>query len=164
MYQDPTLNRLVNCYGMIQALGSNLQSLFLLWMRLTWGHQFILIGLTKINHIPETVAFFHSHHISHPEFYAYLVGYTELIGGALLFMGLLSRLVAIPLTIVMIAALSYAHSSVFTHFNFIVDPSSLVHEAPYPFLITCILILCFGPGRISVDAWIERWVSRQPTY
>jgi uncharacterized membrane protein YphA (DoxX/SURF4 family) len=39
-----------------------------------------------------------------------------------------------------------------------------VSQNPYPFLITTLLVFIFGPGRISLDAWIKRWVSHQPRY
>jgi putative oxidoreductase len=164
MYRNATLHRLATMYGWVISLGSNLQSLFLLWMRITWGHQFVLTGLKKLTNIDETIHFFTSLNIANAQFHAYLVGYTELICGGLLILGLASRLAAIPLVIIMITALTTAHAAVFSHFHFITDPSSLVSEAPYPFLITTLMILIFGPGRISVDAWIKRWVKKQPTY
>jgi len=164
MFINPTLQRLATMYGWVISFGSNLQSLFLLWMRLTWGHQFILAGISKLSKIDETIHFFTSLNIAYPEFHAYLVGYTEIIGGSLLILGLASRLASIPLILIMIAALSTAHSHVFAHFEFLTDPSSLVNEAPYAFLITTLMILAFGPGRVSIDAWIKRWVTKQATY
>jgi putative oxidoreductase len=164
IYKNPTLQLLSTAYGWIISAGSNLQSLFLLWMRLTWGHQFILTGHSKLTHIAETIQYFTSLNIIFPEFHAYLVGYLELIGGGLLILGLTSRLIAIPLAAITIAALSTAHAHMLSDFRFITHPSSLVMEAPYPFLITSLLMLIFGPGRISLDAWIKHWVSKQPAY
>ena len=163
-YKNPTLQSAVVIYGWIVSLGSNLQSLFLLWMRLTWGHQFILAGLNKLSNIDLTIQFFTSLGIISPEFHAFLVAYLEVIGGILLILGLGSRFIAIPLTMIMITALSTAHAHMLNNFQFLTNPSSLVAEAPYPFLITSLMILVFGPGRISIDAWINRWVHRQPTY
>lgn len=164
MYRNTALQRLATIYGWVISSGSNLQSLFLLWMRLTWGHQFILAGLNKLGNIQETIEYFTSINIIYPEFHAYLVGYGEVICGALLLVGLASRLVSIPLIVMMVTALSTAHAHKLSDFKFIVDPSLLVGEAPYPFLITALLIFIFGPGRISIDAWIKRWVNKQPTY
>jgi len=164
MFRNPILQSLSTMYGWVISLGSNLQSLFLLWMRLTWGHQFVMTGINKLSNIDETIHFFTSLQITAPQFHAYFVGYTELICGGLLIVGLASRLAAIPLIFIMFTALGTAHGPVLAHFKFITEPSSLVHEAPYPFLITSLLILIFGPGRVSIDAWIKRWVNRQPTY
>lgn len=143
MFKNPVLHCVATCYNWFVKGPGNLQSLFLLWMRLTWGHQFILAGTAKL-----------------PE----LVGWVELVGGAMLSVGFASRLVAVPLAALMIHALSLVHAQAIEHFRFITDPSSLVHEAPYPFLITSLLVLFFGPGRISLDAWLKRWANKQPRY
>ncbi len=164
MYRNTALQRLATVYGWLISAGSNLQSLFLLWMRLTWGHQFMWAGLNKLNHIEQTIQYFTSLNIIFPEFHAYLVGYSELIGGACMFVGFASRLVSIPLICMMVGALATAHAPMLADFKFISDPSTLVLEAPYPFLITALLIFIFGPGKISLDAWIKRWVEKQPTY
>jgi putative oxidoreductase len=133
-------------------------------MRMTWGHQFILTGSGKLGNIEKVIQYFTSLGIPHPHFQAYLVGYIELIGGILLFVGFCSRFAGLVLAFTMIVALSTAHASVLANFRFIFEPSTLVGEAPYPFLITSLLIFIFGPGRVSIDAWIKRWVNRQPKY
>lgn len=164
MYQNRLLNIFSILYGWIIRLGSNLQSIFLFWMRLTWGHQFFLAGLKKFHNIPGTIDFFQSIHILHPEFTAYLVASIELIGGLLLILGFASRLVSIPLAIIMLTALKTAHWGDLSGFKIVLDPRSLVIQAPYPFLITSLLVFLFGPGRISIDAWIKRWAEKQPKY
>lgn len=151
-------------YGYILSFGSNLQSLFLLWMRLTWGHQFFLTGYGKLHNMPKVTEYFTSLGIQYPHSTAYSVGYIELMGGILLMVGFCSRLAGLILSIIMVSALSIAHSSMLSHFRFIYEPSSLVREAPYPFLITSLLVLVFGPGRISIDGWIKRWSEHQPKY
>lgn len=151
-------------YGFFVKIGSNLQSLFLLYMRLTWGHQFLLAGVGKLKDIPKTVAAFTKLGIPYPEFHAYEVSLFESIGGILLMIGFASRLISIPLMIIMITALSTAHAANLSNFNFILNPKSLVGENPYPFLITSLMVFIFGPGRISIDAWIKRWVGRQSKY
>ena|SRR3990167_10405825 len=164
MFKNPFLHFATKIYGWIITGGGNLQSLFLLWMRMTWGHQFMMTGYKKLIEAENTTQFFSNLNIPAPHFSTYLVGYTELIGGILLFTGLASRLIAVPLSIIMLVALGTYHYPNLAHFRIFTDPSSLVHEAPYPFLITCILVLAFGPGRISLDAWIKRWVEKQPKY
>lgn len=164
MFKNRFLQIASTLYGYIIRAGSSFQSLFLLWMRMTWGHQFFLTGLGKLGKIDNVIEYFTSLKIPFPTFHAYLIANIELIGGILLFVGLCSRFAGLVLAIVMISALSIAHAPMLAHFRFILDPSSLVNEAPYPFLITSLLILFFGPGRISIDAWIKRWVDKQPKY
>lgn len=151
-------------YGFFIKIGSNLQSLFLLYMRATWGHQFLLLGVDKLKDISKVVDLFKTLGIPHPEFHAYLVGFFESIGGILLIVGFASRLISIPLSFILITALSTAHAEGISAFKWILDPQSLVLQDPYPFLITTLLVFIFGPGRISIDAWIRRWVNHQPKY
>lgn len=102
-------------------------------MRLTWGHQFFLYGLEGT------------------------MGWIELVGGFCLFIGFASRLAAVPLIVMMLAALG-------AEWRFLWEPLSLVRATPYPFLLTAVLVFVFGPGRISVDGWLKRWFLRQPRY
>lgn len=164
MYINPTLRFFERVYHFLLSFGGNLQSIFLFWMRLTWGREFYLSGMGKLQAIEKTTIFFTSLNIPKPLFHAYLVGGIEAIGGFLLIIGFASRLISIPLALIMFAAFSVAHSQVFIDFHFVKEPLSLVAEAPYPFLITSLLVLLFGPGRISVDAFIKRWAERQPKF
>lgn len=164
MLQNRLLYWLDRLYNILVKIGFNLQSLFLLYMRLTWGHQFILVGLEKLRNVSETATFFDSLGIPYSHFHVYEVGLFELVGGVLLVFGLASRLAAIPLIVIMIAALMTAHATPIANWQFILDPRSLAGQNPYPFLITALMVFCFGPGRISLDAWLKRWVSHQPKY
>lgn len=143
MLANPFLYWMNFFYGWFVALGSNLQSIFLLYMRLTWGHQFFLNGAFK---------------------HEGMLGGFELIGGICLILGLASRLVSIPLIITTITLLTTEHAESLAGFQFILAPHVLVQQEPYPYLITALLVFIFGPGRVSLDAWIKRWVSHQPKY
>jgi putative oxidoreductase len=164
MYVSPPLRVLDKLYRAFVLVGSNLQSLFLFWMRVTWGHQFFLAGSSKLAAIAATAASFAALQIPVPLFHAYLVAYTEAIGGILLMFGLLTRVAAIPLIITMVFAFKLAHAEVFTDLRFLTEPLALVGQPPYPFLITSLLVFIFGPGRISIDALIKRWAERQEKF
>ncbi len=142
-------------YNKIIHFFSNLQSVFLFLIRLTWGHQFFLIGYKKFQSLGATAQFFDSLFIPFPHFSAYLVAFIELVGGICLVLGVGSRLVAIPLSIVMITAYSTAHVHIFS-LSLLWNPSLLVKESPFPFLLTCLIVLIFGPGKISLDGWFKR--------
>jgi putative oxidoreductase len=144
--------------------GEHLQSLFLFYMRLVWGHQLFLIGLIKLHTIDEVANSFTTLNIPDPLLTAYLVAIFETIGGIGLFLGLASRFAALPVIVIMSSALHLAHPEAFTEFRFLFEPHLLVQQAPYPFLLTALLTFIFGPGRISIDAWIKRWASHQPKY
>jgi putative oxidoreductase len=130
-------------------------------MRLTWGHQALNAGIGKLSNITNVILFFEGLHIPFPHFNAYLVGIVETFGGAMLMLGLGSRLAAIPLAITMLVALSTAHAPDLSELRFLTDPNLLVRQAPYPLLITSLLVLVFGPGRVSLDALIRRWAERR---
>jgi putative oxidoreductase len=164
MLDNSFLHFVEKFYSLLIKLGSNLQSVFLFYMRITWGHQLFFIGLRKLKTIPEVTQFFSTLNIPFPELHAYLVGGLEALCGFLLFVGFASRMAAVPLIIILIAALSTAHSAELSNFRFLMEPMKLVHQAPYPFLITSLIVFVFGPGRISVDAWLKRWVNKQPRY
>jgi len=133
-------------------------------MRLTWGHQLFLTGMDKLQDIPGTVEFFTKLHIPSPLFHVYEVGIIEVVGGICLILGFASRIITIPLIFLMLAILSIAHKEALSNLKFLTDPHTLVMQEPYPFLITALLVFVFGPGRVSIDAWIKRWVGHQPKY
>jgi putative oxidoreductase len=164
MYKSGKVEFMSRSYGFFIRLGLKLQHFFLLWMRLTWGHQFMIMGSLKLANFDQTVQSFVALNISHPEFHVYLVSYTEIICGSLIAVGFLSRIASLPLIICMLTALATAHAEKLSHLRFITHPSALVGEAPYPYLLTALMVFCFGPGCLSVDRLIQRWVQRQPEY
>jgi len=137
---------------------SLLQSPFLLAVRLYWGWQFFQTGWGKLHDIPKVVDFFTSLNIPFPVFNAYVVGFSECVGGALLFVGLGARLVSLPLVIDMIMAYVIADRQALT--SIFSEPGKFYAADPYTFLFASLLILVFGPGRISVDGLIKRLVSK----
>lgn len=164
MFANPFLHWIEKIYTLFIKSGNNLQSLFLLYMRVTWGHQFMRTGLGKLQAIDKAIAFFKTLNIAHPELSAHAVAWSETIFGCCLFIGFASRAAAIPLIIIMLTALSTAHAPEISNFRFLFEPLSLVKQEPYPFLVTAILVFCFGPGRISVDAWLKRWAGSRRRY
>lgn len=85
-----------------------------------------------------TCAYFQNLGIPFPELNAFLVGYTEFLGGTALILGLLTRLASIPIGITMITAIFTAHQEGGYHF-------------PLLILAACIALVETGGGRISVD-------------
>lgn len=153
-FQNSFMNWTAKCYQWWVNFFSNFQSIFLFIMRVTWGHLFFLAGLGKFSRMDATILFFQTHGM--PSFFAYFVGLLEIVGGLCLVIGLGSRFFAFLLAIAMFVAFGTEHVEIFTEFKFIRDPSLIVKEPPFPFLITSLLVLFFGPGKISLDGWIKR--------
>lgn len=162
--ESPFLRFLERLYLPLIKFGSNLQSLLLGYMRLLWGYQLFLFGLDKWHNISATIAFFSELNIPSPAFHAYEVALIELICGGLLLIGLASRLAALPIIFITLSALATAHAEYITNFQFLTDPHMVAIQEPYPYLLLALLIFIFGPGRLSLDAWIKRWLDRQPRY
>jgi putative oxidoreductase len=148
-------------YRWIIQIGTALQSPLLLLIRLCWGIQFFMTGLGKLMHIQKVIDFFTSIPIVFPAFNAYLVGCTEMLGGALLTIGFASRLTAIPLAFTLVVAYLTTEKDALKSLYTFTDIDPFLTAAPFLFLFACIIILVFGPGVVSVDYLIER--SRRRT-
>lgn len=149
------LARLNTPYRALISVGTFLQPFFLLAVRLFWGFMFFMAGFGKFGDIQAVAGFFETLGIPWPTFNAYLVAAVETAGGLLLIIGFASRLVAIPLIITMFVALLTAHREAVL--QAIDNPSALVKESPFTFLMAGLIVLLFGPGAFSVDALIKRF-------
>ena len=137
-------------YGLWVKTVSLLQSPLLLAMRLYWGWQFFVTGKGKLMNLDKTASFFASIDIPMPKINAILAGSTECFGGLLLLLGLFSRLVSVPLIFCMLVA--YATADKEALHSIFSDPDKFTGATPFLFLLTCVIVFAFGPGKISLDA------------
>ncbi|HYZ72023.1 MAG TPA: DoxX family protein [Chthoniobacterales bacterium] len=145
-------------YDVLVSCANFLQSPSLLLLRIYFFWQLFQTGLGKLAHVDKISDYFVSLGIPFPILNAYLAGATETFGSLLLIVGLASRLSAIPVTIVMIVAYLTADFEAVT--NFFSDPDKFVKADPFPFLITALIVLVFGPGKLSIDAAIKWTIER----
>ena len=138
-----------------------LHSPFLLAVRLYWGWQFWQAGWGKLQDISKPIGFFTDLGILFPVFNAWLVSSLECFGGVLLVLGLASRLISIPLVIDMtVAYLTADRQALKAIFS---EPGKFYGADPYTFWFAALVVLIFGPGMISLDYLIARYVGkRQP--
>jgi putative oxidoreductase len=129
----------------------------LLALRLFIGWQFFETGRGKLEHIDRIIAFFTNLGIPAPALNAHFVAWLETIGGVLLFVGLASRLIAVPLSISMLVALLTADKDAVS--KIFSEPDGFLAAAPIPFLVVSLIVLAFGPGRFSLD-WLIRRLRR----
>lgn len=140
-------------YHRLIAAASYLQSPFLLLVRLYWGFQMMQTGWGKLHNIGKVVDFFTSLGIPLPALNAPFIVGLEFLGGILIMLGLGSRLLALLLSGDMIVAFIAAdREALFSIFS---DPDKFYAAAPYTFLIAFLIVLIFGPGRVSLDALLH---------
>jgi len=117
----------------------------LLLGRLSVGLLFMSTGWGKVHNIPKVTAFFERLGIPAPGFHAVLVGYSELLCGTALVIGLLSRLATIPLIVSMTVALLTAKRA---DIHGIFD---LVGQDEFTYWVMLVILAFFGPGRAAID-------------
>jgi putative oxidoreductase len=153
----PALTKL---YNLLIAAASWLQSPFLLLVRLYWGFQMMQTGWGKLHSLAKVTDYFTSLGVPLPAVITPCIVTLEFAGGILIMLGLGSRLFALLLTGDMLVAYFLGdRAALFSIFS---DPDKFYAAAPYTFLIAFLIVLIFGPGRISVDALLaKRWAGHR---
>ena len=146
-------------YELLVTGANSLKSPVLLALRLYFFWQLFLTGEGKLSNIGKVSEFFASLHIPLPTLNAYFIGSLECFGSSLLIIGLgsrlLSLLIVISMAVAYLAADFEAVSSIFS------DPDKFVKADPFPFLLTAVIVLVFGPGLFSIDALMKRILHRR---
>ena len=138
----------------IKWIGHFLQSPVLLLIRLYWGYQFAVAGFGKLMSLDSVTQFFQTLGIPYPYYNAILAGSVEMVGGALLFLGLISRIAAIPLLFVTCVAYYTASHDALVTLIIQFDPGPFFQDSVFLFAYAALLVFCFGPGKISFDYWV----------
>jgi uncharacterized membrane protein YphA (DoxX/SURF4 family) len=170
----PTSNGLFRFAFLFKHAASHLQSVVLLIIRLAWGWELYLSGYRHLTHFSSTVEFFQSLHIPMPSASVAISGATELVGGLLLMAGLGARFISLPL--VLNFCVAYATASIdslkqFAHGGQYLPSrrygpgrlpalEAIINDDAFPFLVTSLLMIAFGAGKISFDYVITRWMFR----
>src|SRR5579871_2542020 len=121
--------------------------------RLAVGLLFLSTGWGKVHNIEKVTAFFVKLGIPAPGLNAVVVGYSELICGALLVVGLVSRLATIPLIVSMVIAILTAKRG---DIHGVFD---LVGQDEFTYLVVLVMIAFIGPGALSLDHVLVRWLG-----
>ena len=153
-------SRFIHRYDSLVDHSSPLQSFVLLALRLTWGWQLLESGYGHLTHVQKTVEAFKGWGVPLPELNVYISGTTELVGGALLVLGLATRLMSVPLVFNFLVA--FATASRDTLRQLFAGPhrldgyDSFINDSAFPMLILALIMIAFGPGGVSVDRLIRR--------
>jgi putative oxidoreductase len=150
--------RLRQLYQRFFGVVDYLRSPFLLAVRLYWGWQLSQSGWGKLHNLPRVTEFFTSLNLPMPAQMALSISCLEFFGGIFLALGLLSRLTALVLTVNMIMAYVIADREALR--SFFSDPDKFSAAAPYVFLIASLIVLIFGPGKVSLDTLLDKAVGK----
>ncbi len=124
--------------------------LALLAGRLAVGLLFMSTGWGKVHDIPKVTMFFEKLGIPAPGFNALLVGWSELLCGTALVMGLFTRLATVPLIVSMTVAILTAK---LPDIHGIFD---LVGADEFTYLVVLVMLAILGPGRAAIDHAIAK--------
>ena len=127
-----------------------LKDIPLLLIRLVLAYGFYVPAKMKWSDINSIIDWFKTSHVPAPALNAYMAATTEAAGVVLLVLGLGTRIISIPLTVVMLVAIKTVH------WNNGFDAGENGFEIPLYYLIMLLLLLIYGPGRISLDNLIGR--------
>ncbi len=152
------MNILQKLYGWLIAVGNALRSPVLLIIRLFWGWQFFLTGKGKLMDLSKPTQYFESLGIPFPHAQAILAACTECFGGLLLLVGLASRLISVPLMILLTVA--YCTADIDRVRAIFSDPDKFVTADEFLFLFAVVIIFVCGPGAFSLDALLAKYFDR----
>ena len=124
-----------------------------LLMRIFFGYFWLETGWAKLQGIEGFTARFVQWGIPFPAFSAQVSAWTELIGGALIMVGLFTRLTAIPMIINMVVAIVLVVLPEVHSFNEFIELNEFLY------ILIFFWLLVAGPGRVSLDALLKRWLT-----
>ncbi|MBS0369192.1 MAG: DoxX family protein [Proteobacteria bacterium] len=105
-----------------------------------------------------------------PEVSWQLATWIELIGGAALLLGLATRFFGVALAVLTVVAIAAVHwpadwmglGELWQGYA-ITDAGHGNFKLPLLFLAMLMPLILLGPGRLSMDAWIRRWLLADPS-
>ena len=124
-------------------------------MRLVVGYVFMLTGWAKLNNLPQMIQNFSEWGIPFPGILTPFVSGVECFGGAMLMLGLFTRIPAAMLTIVMLVAIKSAKWESVDSFETLLG----FEEATY--LAAFVWLAVAGPGAASLDRLLLRMTGQE---
>ena len=142
--------RLIGVCNSISKTLEVVKDLPLLFIRLTLAYGFYSPAMNKWSDIDSVAAWFESMNYPLPTLNAYMAASTEIAGVVLLTLGFASRIISIPLIIVMVVAILTVHGG--NGF----EASGNGFEIPLYYLVMLFAILVYGPGKYSIEGLIKK--------
>lgn len=130
------------------------QQLILLFMRLVLAYGFYQPARMKWQHFPDIVSWFAGLGIPLPHLSAYLATGTETLGIASLLAGFGISYIAGPLVFTLLVAIATVH------WGNGFDAGNNGFEIPLYYILMLGVLAFYGPGSLSLEAWLSRRKSR----
>lgn len=127
-----------------------LQDLSLLFLRLVLAYGFYGPAMHKWDDISAVAEWFGTMGIPLPTLNAYMAASTELAGVVLLTLGLFTRLISIPLMVVMVVAITTVHLG--NGFS----SGDNGFEIPLYYMLMLFVLVAYGSGKFSVDQFLDK--------
>jgi len=157
----PSIDSLQRGRAQALKLAAALSFLAPLVTRLVMGQAYYQTGSGKIANFANTVSFFGELGIPYPEANAFFVSRLEFWGGLLLIAGLLTRVVAAGLAATMVVAIATADREDFVGALQGSGEKGLTDVVPFVYLLFLAWLVLYGPGPVSLDALVVRWLERR---
>ncbi len=132
-------------YTEIAKLLKHLQSIALLLARLAVAYGFYEPAMMKWADMAAVAKWFGSMGIPFPTLNAYMAATTEITGVVLLTLGLFTRLISIPMIVIMIVAI------VAVHLPNGFSAGNNGFEIPVYYMLFLLIFVSFGAGKLSLD-------------
>ncbi|MEW6194175.1 MAG: DoxX family protein [Bacteroidota bacterium] len=127
-----------------------LKNILLFLMRLILAYGFYTPAINKWQNMEGIVEWFTELGIPLPGVNAYLSATTEIAGVALLTLGLATRIISIPLIVVMLVAI------VTVHLPNGFEAGNNGFEIPLYYILLLLTLINFGPGKFSLDNFLSK--------
>ncbi len=142
--------QLTKVCALIEPVTKRLQDVALLSLRLILAYGFYEPAMRKWDDISAVASWFESMGLFAPTFQAYMAASTELAGVVLLTLGLFTRLISIPLIVVMIVAI------VTVHLPNGFSSGDNGYEIPLYYILMLFTLISFGSGKLSIDNFLPK--------
>lgn len=145
MHPAPVSLALPARFAGLQAIARRLDWLAPLLLRLVFGYFWLETGWAKLHNLDAFATRFEGWGIPWPHMSAAVSGATDLLGGALLMLGLATRLAAGPMIVNMLVALAVVV------LPGIATPDEFVELDEVLYVLVLFWLLMAGPGKASLD-------------
>lgn len=143
--------KMIKVYNKILAKIDVLKDVPPLFFRLILAYGFFGPAMMKLKNFDNIVEWFSGMGMLFPTLNAYMVTATETAGFIFLFLGLATRLISVPLIVVMLVAIFSVH------LDGGFEAGNNGFEIPLYYLLMLFSLIVTGPGKLSVDAIISKY-------